>query len=160
MKSCTTLWNPDKEEQRFCWSCQQWFHIACLSGPVIPQHQHLQSKLALHPNTPANILPVAYQPTARGGQQHFIAGNIRIVKLARWLLDDKNRQALLSAADPWIVGHLVEHSSSDDPWEPSDMWIEYMQDKHGIDQSTQEQLLNAEQIMYLCPNSCGPGSWV
>lgn len=153
LEMCTALWNPDVEEQRFCWECKSWFHTTCLSTNCITtQEQHLKVQFAEHSNVPSSILRIAFQPTARGGQLHYIAGNIRFVNKARLLLDHTVWENILSNPDPWMAANIVDNEE-----DMSSLWWEYMVYEYNIDVGNldTEQLVVTDQFLYACPK-CGP----
>jgi hypothetical protein len=61
-----------------------------------------------HSKVPKSILQIAFQPTARGGNLHYIAGNIRFVNRARLLLDPMVREDILSNPVPWMAATIVD----------------------------------------------------
>jgi hypothetical protein len=148
---CTSLWNPDIEEQRFCWECQSWFHTTCLSTNHVTQAQYLEAKSEEYSNVPQSILQIAFQPTARGGDLHYIAGNIRFVNKARQLLDHRTREGILSNPEPWMAAVMVDHEEDE-----ISLWREYMVYQYNIDieDKDTEQLVVTDQALYNCPN-CG-----
>lgn len=153
LETCTSLWNPDEEEQRFCWGCQSWYHTTCLSTNCITtQAQHLETIFEEHPNVPQSILQIAFQPTARGGNLHYIAGNIRFVNNARLLLDSTVREDILSNPEPWMAANMVDHE--DDEYS---LWQEYMAYEYNVDVENKdtEQLVVTDQVLFKCPK-CGP----
>lgn len=97
---------------------------------------------------PESILKMAFQPTARGGKKHFIAGNIRLVSEARELLDHTLREK--AAAKPWMVAFILESNGEGDEWEA---WLEekYHIDPNGRGDIHEEQLLIEDQEMFVCP---------
>ncbi len=50
---------------------------------------------------PQILLQTAYQPAARGGEHHFIAGNIQIVTKAQELVRDKEKRRELTGGKDW-----------------------------------------------------------
>ena len=109
LETCTALWNPDVEEQRFCWRRRSWFHTGCLStDSITTQAQHLDQMSLEHSKVPKSILQIVFQPTARGGNLHYIAGNIRFVNRARLLLDPMVREDILSNPVPWMAATIVD----------------------------------------------------
>lgn len=100
--------------------------------------------------TPSSILEVASQPTARGGELHFSAGNIRLVNFARSLLNKQDRDQIVINPDPWMAQNLVEHAN-----DPCIMWKKYMEYEFSMDGRSEEQLVIKDQVFYTCPN-CGP----
>jgi hypothetical protein len=151
------LWNPDNEEQRFCWNCSKWYHTECLEeASSLLQAEWLDTVMdnQVHHNVPKSIVQVAYQPTARGGALHFIAGNIRFVNSARLLLDAEARKVV--ETDIWMVAKQLEGG------EEQANWMDWMAESHGIKPSDskygpqREQLLVENQIVFNCPG-CGTG---
>jgi hypothetical protein len=143
------------EEQRFCWGCQSWFHTTCLKtlnpNHITTQAQHLEAIAQEHSNVPQSILQIAFQPTARGGDLHYIAGNIRFVNKARLLLDSKVRADILSNPNPWMAANMIDHEDDE-----SSLWQEYMIYEYNIktDNKDTEQLVVADQVLFNCP-TCG-----
>lgn len=146
------LWNPDVEEQRFCWGCKHWFHTTCLPvDDITTQAHHLELISKESSDAPKSIIQIAFQPTARGGKLHYTAGNIRFVNKARQLLEPMVRQKILSNPEPWMVGNIVDHEDDE-----SSLWWEYMVYEYAInveDKDT-EQLVVTDQVLYKCPK-CG-----
>ena len=154
--SCVKLWNPYTEEQRYCWNCQKWFHLTCLETHNIPNQEEyvkdIQCSRGLQ-DVPQVILQTAYQPTARGGLTHFTAGNLRIVKFARGLLEAKIRDELVDH-DNWFVAHKQEVEDEENITEND--WGRFMEDEHGIKEKNKgvdghEQLLVLGQSVTFCP---------
>jgi hypothetical protein len=118
------------------------------------QEEHMEAIFKEHPNVPKSILQIAVQPTARGGNLHYIAGNIRFVNRARLLMDDMVRKNILSNPDPWMAANMVDHEE-----DPCSLWWEYMVYEYDIDIGNKdtEQLVVTAQVLYKCPN-CGPFS--
>lgn len=143
---CDQIWNPDKEEQRFCHQCYKWYHTSCLTisrkhsqGTVI---EKISTKLDLT-RVPRILQWAAFQPTARGGQRLFTAGNIRFVTKARELVESEEKRAIFS-------GELLARSDDDDEW------TRLLESYFGILESDREdfekeQLLASGQDIYLCP---------
>jgi hypothetical protein len=146
------VWKPDREEQRYCWGCSNWFNTSC-----IQYHARTQSSVAAeqkafksHEGYAEIIVDVAFQPTARGGPTHFASGNGRIVRLARELLNDANLDSY-----PQYVGHLLE-AEGDPAFSRENAWAEIMEDLIGLKKAhrgdfSHEQLICREQQMYGCP---------
>jgi hypothetical protein len=150
---CTALWNPDIEEQRFCWGCRSWFHTTCLSTDrITTQAHHLEAMSQEHSDVPKSILQIAFQPTARGGNLHYIAGNIRFVHKARLLLDQVLREDILSNPDSWMAANIVDLEDDE-----ASLWWEYMAYEYNIDTENKdtEQLVVTDQVLFECPK-CGP----
>ena len=150
---CTALWNPDAEEQRFCWECKSWFHTTCLSTDhITKQAEYLEVQFSEHSDVPPSILRIAFQPTARGGKLHYIAGNIRFVNKARLLLDHTVRENILSNPDSWMAANIVDNEEDE-----STLWWEYMVHEYNIDVGNlvTEQLVVTDQVLHACPK-CGP----
>ena len=102
---------------------------------------------------PQVILQAAYQPTARGGLTHFTAGNPRIVKFARGLLEAKRRDEVVDH-DDWFAAHVQEVGDEEDITEND--WRRFMEDEHGIKEKNhnvdgREQLLVLGQSIASCP---------
>jgi hypothetical protein len=108
-----------------------------------------------HRSVPETILKVAFQPTARGGKTHFVAGNIRLVSAARDLMDPEERDHV--ATTGWMIAHKLEgHGGGDD----DDEWQAWLEQKYHIDEQhrgniSEEQLLIEGQQMYTCPTCQG-----
>jgi hypothetical protein len=100
---------------------------------------------------------VAYQPTARGGNLHYIAGNIRLVNMARLLLDKAKRDEILATPDPWMSENMAAQREDE-----SSMWWEYMMYENNIDGEKQdtEQLVVKDQILYTCPECNCLDAWL
>jgi hypothetical protein len=97
------------------------------------------------------ILKVAIQPTAGGGDTHFVTGNIRLVAAARDLLSNTACQLVIE--DAWMIAHMVEFDKRGENQDEWHAWLEY---KYNINDQWQgnimeEQLLIEEQQMYSCP---------
>jgi hypothetical protein len=116
-------------------------------------------KYLLSPNTPQipqSILEVALQPTARGGSAHFAAGNLRIVKFARELLDSEARNETINNHN-WFVAHLQEvDGDHHDHVVTDEDWRRFMEDEHGMTEEERgeerfEQLVVHGQTMFTCP---------
>lgn len=143
------LWSPEREEQRYCWSCSKWYTVDCL-GPSLDIGQlEYAMKLAARPefqDVPILIIKAAFQPTARGGTRHFVAGNIRIVSEARTLLEHDFREE--KKGSNWMVAHLLEGEKTvvtDDDW---GCWLE---SNFGMNSLTEEILIVDGQSLYACP---------
>ncbi|KAF8816245.1 hypothetical protein BYT27DRAFT_7208844 [Phlegmacium glaucopus] len=150
LESCTSLWNPDAEEQRFCWQCDTWFHTKCLIPDDTPtQAQHMKHLFLEFPEVPRSIIEVAYQPTARGGSVHYISGNIRLVNLARQLMEQEKREDILAKPDLWMALNVVEHQEKDE----ATLWWQYSIYENNIieEKKGTEQLVVRDQIVYTCP---------
>ena len=108
--------------------------------------------LTKHSDVPRSILEIAFQPTARGGNLHYIAGNIRFVNMARMLLDHTARANMLANPDRWMAANIVDHGEDE-----SSLWWEYMVYEQGIDigDKDTEQLVVTGQDLRACPK-CGP----
>jgi hypothetical protein len=103
-------------------------------------------------SVPETILKVAFQPTARGGETHFVAGNIRLVSAARDLLDTDACEDIATGA--WMVAHRLELGGENE--DDNDVWRAWLEDKYHIDDNQrgniqEEQLLVEGQQMYACP---------
>ena len=98
-------------------------------------------------SVPYTILQVAFQPTARGGKTHFVAGNIRLVSAARDLLDSSAREVIAESA--WMTAYLLEFGEDDEKWQA---WLEhqYHIDDEERGNIAEEQLLIEKQQMYSC----------
>jgi hypothetical protein len=137
-----------------------WYNLECLQQHEGTQAEHVKQWTEKHPSVPTTILKVAFQPTARGGQLHFVAGNIRLVSTARDLIGEEARERV--ANDSWMVAHKLEldgeegEEEEDNKRKYYDEWQAWMEHKHDIDDRCrgdmmEEQLLIEEQKMYLCP---------
>ncbi|PPQ90205.1 hypothetical protein CVT25_001658 [Psilocybe cyanescens] len=114
---CHQIWNPEEEEQRYCYTCMKWCHSACLliSRGTTQETIVKQLQMALQEQgsamVPETLLCLAYQPIARGGPRHFTAGNIRIVKKARDLVEEEETRQIFTGGmggmtwseDEWIA---------------------------------------------------------
>jgi hypothetical protein len=147
---CQTLWHPDRQEQRFCWLCKKWYHTGCLGAPSdVSQETYIKMVAGSeeYKNIPPAILAVAFQPTARGGLAHFIAGNIRIVSEATALLQANSRNDVENSS--WIVAHLVEESRVE---VQDDDWLAWLKFVLGLDKDrVEEELIVQGQCLYSCP---------
>jgi len=88
-EDCFKGWNPDIEEQRYCYKCRLWFHTACAAATDKTQGfivEKAKQKESLAEELPTVLFEMACQPAARGGDRHFAAGNIRIVTKAKDLV--------------------------------------------------------------------------
>lgn len=154
VNSCDELWNPYKEEQRYCHDCDAWFHTNCLANEKSLQQDVHRSEVhssVEYAQVPKIILDIAFQPTARGGLIHFAAGNIRIVRFARSLVDSNAREQVSSSHD-WFVAHSQE--VGEDITE--DDWMRFMEEQQGMEEKNRgvgrfEQLLVGDQTMFSCP---------
>jgi hypothetical protein len=62
-EDCSKGWNPDVEEQRYCYKCRLWFHTACAvatekSQPFIIEKAKEEENLA--EGLPTILLEMAY----------------------------------------------------------------------------------------------------
>ena len=97
-------WNPDQEEQWYCYTCRLWFHTSCLIVADGKNQNFLIEKARMEENfkeLPQVLLQMAYQPVARGDECHFTAGNIRIVTKAWKLVRDKEKRHELTGGKDW-----------------------------------------------------------
>ena len=113
--------------------------------------REIQRSMGLQ-DTPQVILQTAYQPTARGGLTHFTAGNLRIVKFARGLLEANRRNEIIDH-DNWFAAHVQEVGEEENITEND--WRRFMEDEHGIKEEHQgvdgrEQLLVLGQSISSC----------
>jgi hypothetical protein len=111
-----------------------------------------------HWSVPETILKVAFQPTARGGKTHFVAGNIRLVSAARDLMDPEKRDEV--ATTGWMIAHQLEGHGEEEEGEDEDEWQAWLEQKYHIDERhrgniKEEQLLIEGQEMYTCPTCQG-----
>ena len=158
---CNALWSPDKEEQCFCWNCKNWFNLTCLDNPTSDQEYYLQKMKEQYHSVPKIIVQVAFQPTARGGETHFVAGNIRLVSSARLLLDPEARDRV--ASEGWMIAYKLEQDmkmEGGDDIDGDDEWQAYLEFMHNIDDKQrrnpmEEQLSLDGQEMYTCPICLG-----
>jgi hypothetical protein len=109
----------------------------------------LQQELR-YASVPETILQVAFQPTARGGPQHFIAGNIRLISAAKKLLDPVELEKAKNSS--WMSAHELQVGSLNDCC----VWQEWLEEKYHIDGDAREdlnseQLLVKDQRFYICP---------
>ena len=98
-KNCDWIWNPDEEEQRFCYQCHKWYHTLCLTilrkkgQDAVIEETSAKLDLTLVPQI---LQCAAFQPAARGGPCLFTAGNIRMVTKARELVESEEKRAIFS----------------------------------------------------------------
>jgi len=147
---CTALWSPESQEQRYCWKCHCWYHFKCLKRSNSKEQSAYLVNLVEQPeyrDIPKTILRAAFQPTARGGPNHFATGNIRIVHKARSLLINEKRVEVEKSN--WMAAHLAEHNRSDVNDADWCGWLEY---KFGIAEASEEQLVVEGQWYHSCPN--------
>jgi hypothetical protein len=87
---------------------------------------------------------------------HFTAGNLRIVKFARGLLEAKSREEVVDH-DNWFAAHAQEVGDEKGIGENENDWTRFMEDEHGIKERNQghdghdEQLLVLGQSIRSCP---------
>jgi hypothetical protein len=112
------------------------------------QKQQLAEHIRDFPDIPRSILEVAHQPTARGGNLHFISGNIRLVNMGRQLLSKEKRDDILDMPDPWMEMNIAENKEDEDT-----LWREYLKYENNIDEKKEdtEQLVVKDQVLYACP---------
>ncbi|KAF8803047.1 hypothetical protein BYT27DRAFT_7110517, partial [Phlegmacium glaucopus] len=141
---CHQLWDPEKEEQRYCYHCQKWYHSSCLAIYKL----YTQTKTAQRSakemglkqgEVPQILLDAAFQPTARGGMRHFIAGNIRIVTKARELVENEDEREGFAEGMAWS----------------NDEWASSLESYFGIleenrENFQEEQLVVSGQDIYHC----------
>lgn len=139
-----------------------WFHTKCLEkNQISEQEEYLEVvKKSTHQKLtepglqiPQAILGVAFQPTARGGLTHFVAGNTRIVKFARSLLEFSARDKVV-ASHNWFIAHSQEITHED--LITDEDWRRFMEDEHGLkegegEQVSCEQLIAYGQTIFTCP---------
>lgn len=149
---CHNVWNPDREEQRYCWACHIWFNMSCLHTHEKTQNDLAGEKKALecYEGYAGIIVEVAFQPTARGGAVHFSSGNARIVRQARELLD-----LVDSDNHPQYVAHILE-AEGDPGFNTEEVWADIMEATVGLKKASRgdinhEQLIVRDQKMYSCP---------
>ncbi len=140
MSGCKKGWNPDEQEQRYCYRCCQWFHVECI--PIAEGKSQETLKADHNPGMstlPRILRDMACQPAARGGARHFTAGNIRLVTKARILLKSKRAQAKFTGDEEW----------SNDQWKCALMkhFRIKKSDEGNVDR---EQLVVYDQIVYKC----------
>jgi hypothetical protein len=114
-----------------------------VSATRITQEQLFEARVINGCNGPfpTVLLQAALQPVARGGQRHFIAGNIRIISFARLLLEDENMRMKLAGND-----------QLDGP-----SWTRLLEAEFGIESEEQgdewkEAIFTGNQSIYKCPN--------
>jgi len=100
---------------------------------------------------PVTVLKVAFQPTARGGAKHHVAGNIRLVFGAKELLDANVQETIPTCG--WMIAHRLEDEAGDE-------WQAWLEHKYHIDGNNrghvaEEQLLIEGQEIYVCPMCLG-----
>jgi hypothetical protein len=112
------------------------------------QKQRLTECILEFPDIPRSILEVAHQPTARGGNLHFVSGNIRLVNMGRELLSKEIREDILDMQDPWMEMNIAENKEDEDT-----LWREYLKYENNIDEKKEdtEQLVVKDQVLYACP---------
>lgn len=141
MSGCKNGWNPDKQEQRYCYRCCQWFHLECI--PIEEGESQATLKSDHNPRTstslPSILIDMACQPAARGGARHFTAGNIRLVTKARKLLKSKRARAKFTGDEEW----------SNDQWKCA-LMKHFRIKKSDEGNLNREQLVVYEQIVYKC----------
>lgn len=153
--NCDRLWNPESEEQRYCWACDMWFHATCLEESIFSKQE-----APVASGIPEVILEVALQPTARGGPLHFATGNVRIVKFAHDLLKPEVRDAIITNHN-WFVAHSQEFSDGEnDNIITNEDWRSFMEDEHGMKEKERgdnrfEQLVIYGQAIFICPSCKG-----
>jgi hypothetical protein len=111
----------------------------------------------INQDVPNIVMAVAYQPTARGGPNHFVAGNIRIVNSAKGLLGATGRER--PEPSNWMAAYLVE-KDGDNPNVEEQGWKGYLESTHGLEVEYEgdinyEQLLITNQSVYACQNCSG-----
>lgn len=117
--------------------------------------KQIQAAMGLQ-DVPPVIFQTAYQPTARGGLTHFTAGNLRIVKFARGLLEAQKRDEVAGNAN-WFIAHAQEvEAHEEEPNITENDWGRFMEDAHGINEKNErgkgyEQLVVHGQSMAVCP---------
>ena len=150
---CTDLWAPEEQEQRYCWGCRKWYHLECLepSSPLDQSTYFL--RVAEDPqfqDVPKSILRVAFQPTARGGPKHFVTGNIRIVNMARSLLNHDYRKEIQSSY--WMAAHLAEEERADVTDHDWNVWLGAQFGIQDTENRAREKLVMEDQQLYSCPS--------
>ncbi len=139
-------WNPDQEEQRYCYTCRLWFHTSCLIVADGKSQTFLIEKARMEENCeelPQILLQMAYQPAARGGERHFTAGNIRIVTKGRELVGDKEKRREFTGGENW----------KEDCWRNALLEL-FKIDKEDEGRLDREQLVSYAQRVYCCA-TCG-----
>lgn len=139
-------WNPDQEEQRYCYTCRLWFHTSCLIVADGKSQNFLIEKARMEEDCeelPQILLQMAYQPAARGGERHFTAGNIRIVTKGRELVRDKEKRREFTGGKDWEEDHWRSGLSETFKIEK--------EDERRLDR---EQLVLYGQMVYCCA-TCG-----
>lgn len=115
----------------------------------------MHSVISKFSDIPRSILEVSYQPTARGGDLHYISGNIRLVNAARQLLDKQKREDIIARPDPWLAANIETHLENE-----ATLWWEYLIYENNIDEEKDaEKLVTTDQVLYTCPN-CGLLNWL
>lgn len=139
---CKNIWKPDHEEQRYCFTCRNWYHVPCLSSAVSIAQEAVLNENVID-DCPLILAETAHQPAARGGLLHFVAGNIRIVSKARDLFDNRNERAKFIQGNDW----------------DEERWTNELECFFGLEENDRgnperEQLVVRSQSIYNCPK-CG-----
>ena len=120
--------------------------MSCLSGKVCSHEAILEhAALSLGPSpVPTILLEIAFQPAARGGVQHFTAGNIQIVTMARNLVLDEEERLRFTKGMDWDC----------------DKWMAALRDEFGmleedVGDFNREQLVVETQNSYQCAGCKG-----
>jgi hypothetical protein len=80
---------------------------------------------------------------------HYISGNIRLVNLARQLMEQEKREDILAKPDVWMALNVAEHQEKDE----ATLWWRYLIYENNIieEKKGTEQLVVRDQIVYTCP---------
>ena len=143
-ENCDRIWNPDDEEQRFCYQCRKWYHTSCLTISRKNSQDAVIKKISAKLDltlVPQILQWTAFQPAARGGPRLFTAGNIRMVTKARELVESEEKRANFS-------GGLLAPND--------DEWTRFLESYFGVLETDRgniekEQLVASGQDIYLCP---------
>lgn len=136
--SCSFVWNPDTQEQRYCDVCSKWYHVSCLRFEHSEHQNAIRDQARPDDSLPTSLHDVAYQPISRGGDLHFTAGNIRIVMKARQLVKSgAEREKAKPEGEEWDGAN----------------WISFLKEHFGLqegDDPQEERLLITGQKVYRC----------
>jgi hypothetical protein len=144
LRGCKKGWNPDEQEQRYCYACRHWFHIECLPTSKEKTQAFVVDVMRDgESGVPTILWEMAYQPAARGGERHFTAGNIRLTTKARGLLSSEKARQDFTGNERW----------HDDKWKKA-LRKHFKMKKSDEGRVDREQLVLYGQAMYSC-GLCG-----
>ncbi|KAN0091615.1 hypothetical protein V8E55_005181 [Tylopilus felleus] len=78
LKVCKKAYNPDRDEQRYCYGCESWFHCKCLES--LPKGSNEMKELVIQISKDKelsldeDLLELLCIPTFRG-RRHGVVGN-------------------------------------------------------------------------------------